>query len=303
MEHTVLFVDDEPMVLDSIRRSLHRELYTVVTATSAADALRQLSGLAPSVIVSDMRMPGIDGIGFLTEARKILPDAVYLMLSAYSDIEKIMQAINEGHVWRYIAKPWQKEELRLAVNNALEIFEFRESKKELLAVLEIKNRQLEEINVVLEEKVRERTRQLQEKNAILQMLAEDADIQAILERICRAAAVELGASPIFIEVPFLARWFSDTEVQPLQEERDLGARTAQERREVADTAARAVPLVMGNNVLGSLIVRTMPADNVPPLGESLGGFISAAAICLLQARNMQEIPDLSERIDRLVGEF
>jgi DNA-binding NtrC family response regulator len=80
MEQVVLFVDDEVKVLESIKRTLHREEYTVEIAVGPHEGLRKVVQCTPSVIVTDMRMPEIDGIGFLQEARKLRPEAVYMVL-------------------------------------------------------------------------------------------------------------------------------------------------------------------------------------------------------------------------------
>ena len=97
MNHTILIVDDEQSVLNSVFRALHGEDYKVITSNSSKDALQVLKQSNVSVIVSDMRMPGMDGIEFLGGAQKLSPDSVKMILSEYSDIEKIMELINERH--------------------------------------------------------------------------------------------------------------------------------------------------------------------------------------------------------------
>ena len=301
MAHTVLFVDDEQSVLESIRRSLHREPYTVETANGGADALEKIKTTPPSVIITDMRMPVMDGIAFLNEAQKIRPAAMYMVLSAYADIEKIMEAINERHVWRYITKPWQKEDLRLAVQTAIEMFEHREAKKELLGKLERQNTQLKDLNNILEEKVRERTQRLQEKNEILQMLVEDADMGKIMEKICKAIAGHLHTSPIFIDVPFLERIFSDGShplpagLAPLRETAIKG------KREIIDGQGAALPLLRNGVLLGTLFIANQNrAGEVMP-DDSVGGHVSVALLCLMQAWNLRQTPGLTDAIDRIVG--
>ena len=301
MDHVVLFVDDEEMVLESINRTLHREVYDVEIALGPHEGLKKIQQCLPSVIITDMRMPEMDGIGFLQEARKLRPDAVYLVLSAYSDIEKIMAAINDQHVWSYISKPWQNEELKLAINNAIEIFEHREIKKELLASLERKNLQLKELNTLLEDKVRERTLQLQEKNEILQMLVEDAPVEEVMRKVCRAIAQHFSASPVFIDVPFLSTNFCDIDEQMPLEYKQIGLDAQQKRTEVVDSSCIAIPLIKSELVLGVVLIGHPEKINVFQLTDTTGSFLTAASLCLMQAKNIRESPELTDKIDELLG--
>jgi len=128
MIHSVLFVDDEVELSSSIMLALRNAPYTVETAVYGEQALKKLMTDQISVVISDMRMLDMDGNEFLDQAQKVCPDAVYMVLSAYSDIDSVMRAVNEQHVWRYITKPWQKEDLKLDIKNAIEIFEYRKAK-------------------------------------------------------------------------------------------------------------------------------------------------------------------------------
>jgi ActR/RegA family two-component response regulator len=120
MADKILFVDDEPSVLDGYRRMLHRE-FEVDTANSGDDGLTLIRGTGPyAVVVSDMRMPGMNGAKFLAQVRQLAPDTVRILLTGYSDMDAAIDAVNEGNIFRYLTKPCQKEVLVKAINLSLD---------------------------------------------------------------------------------------------------------------------------------------------------------------------------------------
>jgi len=145
----LLLVDDEPNVLSSLRRQLTGEAYDVLTATGGAEALALLEKEEVSLILSDMRMPGMDGIAFLRQAALLRPHAVRMVLSGYAEASLILAAVNQGHVWRYITKPWKEEELRLALHNALDFYESEAARRQLVHDLEARTMVLDEANIHL----------------------------------------------------------------------------------------------------------------------------------------------------------
>lgn len=129
MQHPILFVDDNPVVLKTIEVAFAREPHPLLTATSGEAALALVKSHHPHVIVSDLRMEGMDGLTLLHKARKLDPHFVGMIFTAYMDIDCIMQAVSDDAVWRYIAKPWQdSRELIIAVKNAIELYETRIAK-------------------------------------------------------------------------------------------------------------------------------------------------------------------------------
>lgn len=128
----VLFVDDEPNILDSIRRQL-RKSFDVVTANSGIEALALLKDTGPvAVVVSDMRMPGMNGAELLARIRDQYPDTVRMILSGQADLESTIAAINDGHIFRFLTKPCQEDALRRAVSSGIEQYELVTTRKELL---------------------------------------------------------------------------------------------------------------------------------------------------------------------------
>lgn len=132
MTKKVLFVDDEPNVLQSIRRSLRKD-FDVDTAEGGAEALSKMeSNGGYAVIVSDMRMPGMNGVEFLSEAKKRAPDSVRMMLTGNADQQTAVDAVNEGDIFRFLNKPCAQDELTSALNVGLRQHELITAEKELL---------------------------------------------------------------------------------------------------------------------------------------------------------------------------
>jgi len=118
----VLCVDDEPKILSAIARNLRGSL-DLSLANSGAEALAALrSAEAPfTVLVTDMRMPEMNGVALLTQARREFPDTTRILLTGYADLASIVGSINEGEVWRFINKPWDAKELQRVIAEGVEI--------------------------------------------------------------------------------------------------------------------------------------------------------------------------------------
>ncbi|OHC65830.1 MAG: hypothetical protein A3H93_17260 [Rhodocyclales bacterium RIFCSPLOWO2_02_FULL_63_24] len=117
---SLLLVDDEALLLKSLRRELHGLGYRLLTAASGEEALGLLAQTEVQVILSDYRMPGMTGVEFLTEARRLYPDTVRMVLSGYADIEAVVDAINLGYIYKFMNKPWDSQQLREVVREAFE---------------------------------------------------------------------------------------------------------------------------------------------------------------------------------------
>ncbi|MCX5827870.1 MAG: PAS domain S-box protein [Deltaproteobacteria bacterium] len=128
----IVVVDDELQVLDSIHRVLDGELYEVLTATSAAEAFSLLDPSPAAVIIADYRMPGMNGVQFLKEVLKKWPDTIRIILSGYADIQSVVDAINEGQIYKFITKPWDNLELQITIANAVDRYEMSRKNKQLM---------------------------------------------------------------------------------------------------------------------------------------------------------------------------
>src|SRR6516164_7016055 len=116
-KHCLLIVDDEPNVCDSVHDLLRRE-FRVVKAHSAEEGYRIMQQEEVHIVMSDQRMPQISGVELLTKLKARYPQAVRMLFTGFADLESIIAAINQGHVFQFLKKPWQPEELLAAVREA-----------------------------------------------------------------------------------------------------------------------------------------------------------------------------------------
>ena len=149
--HTLLVVDDEPDVLESLRHLFHRA-YRVLTAESGMLGVDLLEPEDVHVILSDQRMPGMTGDAFLAQARQVSrADAVRMLFTGYADIQAVINAVNEGRIFRYILKPWDPVELEGVIKQAAEQYELLAERKRLIDQLQQANAQLTRANQELAE--------------------------------------------------------------------------------------------------------------------------------------------------------
>ncbi len=124
----ILFVDDESQILETLKLVFRG--WNIATTTSAKEALKLLQSETFSVIVSDQRMPEMTGVEFLKEAKKLSPKSVRILLTGYSELDNVIDAINSGEVYRFISKPWDNDKLKETVETACKIAELDSDLKE-----------------------------------------------------------------------------------------------------------------------------------------------------------------------------
>ena len=129
MKHTILCIDDEPNIVDALERIFRRK-FRVLKATTPEDALEILQKEDVTVIISDQRMPHMTGVELLNRSLETHPFAVRILLTGYADMSSVIDAINSGHVYRYITKPWDTDDLTIAVDQAVERYELMAELKE-----------------------------------------------------------------------------------------------------------------------------------------------------------------------------
>jgi DNA-binding NtrC family response regulator len=140
----VLYVDDEINNLNSFKAAFRRD-FEIFTAISAKEGRKILDSQEIGVIITDQRMPGMTGIEFLESILPVYPDTIRILLTGFSDINAVMDAINRGQVYKYLVKPWQNDELKMYIENALEIYHLRKENKDLAHKLQIAYAELEAI--------------------------------------------------------------------------------------------------------------------------------------------------------------
>jgi len=165
----LLLVDDEPGILNALRRLLRPEGYRILTADSGMAGLALLEQEPVDLVISDMRMPQMDGAAFLSQVRQRWPDAVRILLTGYADVSSTIAAINQGEIYRYIAKPWDDNEIVLTVRQALEQGRLKRENARLLALTEKQNVELRQLNEGLEALVEQRTGELRQTVSFLEL--------------------------------------------------------------------------------------------------------------------------------------
>ncbi|MGD0821673.1 MAG: response regulator [Desulfomonilia bacterium] len=164
----ILCVDDEISILKTLKRLFMDTEYEILTASSSGEGLDLLSSTQPiQVVVSDYRMPGINGVEFLQEVCRRWPHTIRIVLSGYADTASIVSAINEGQIYKFIPKPWNDDELKITIANAVERYFLRRKNIELTNKLKDTNEELRIINENLERMVDERTQELLFRNQAL----------------------------------------------------------------------------------------------------------------------------------------
>jgi len=165
---TLLCVDDEPSILSALRRLFRAKGFAVRVAEGGQAGLDMLATESVDLVISDMRMPEMDGVAFLEQVRQRWPDTMRLLLTGYADITSIMGAINRGEIYRYIAKPWDDNDIILIVRGALQQRAMEQEQRRLQALIQMQNEELKALNANLEVKVAERTSELKQTNSALQ---------------------------------------------------------------------------------------------------------------------------------------
>ncbi|MCL5062783.1 MAG: response regulator [Nitrospiraceae bacterium] len=160
----ILFVDDEENVLTAVKRVFMDAGYTILTALSGKEALKILEENDVQVIVSDYRMPDMNGIELLKVVRKQREDIIRIILSGYADLNALITAVNEGHIYKFIPKPWNDDELRITISNALDRYFLHKKNLELTSELKEKNRQLVMLNSKLKEFMEQQSAHLESKS-------------------------------------------------------------------------------------------------------------------------------------------
>ncbi len=164
---TVLCVDDEPNVLSSLQRVLHRGGLRVLTAPGGSAAIEVMERERVDVLLSDMRMPGMDGVHLLGVANERWPTTMRLLLTGHSDQADTVRAINGGKIFGYLSKPWDNDQLLATIHRAAEFGHLQREKERLQALTQWQNDELRELNGELEARVERRTAQLAEANSKL----------------------------------------------------------------------------------------------------------------------------------------
>lgn len=166
----VLFVDDEVPILNTLKRVFYKANFESIFIESGEEALKVLDNTEISVIVTDFRMPDLDGLSLLKIVKEKHPDVIRVILTAYPDLAMLLDAVNEVGIFRIILKPWRNEELKHAIQQALEHRRLMLENRRLIELTTRQNKELKEINSRLLDMVEEKTKEwLEIKEKLIQM--------------------------------------------------------------------------------------------------------------------------------------
>ena len=204
----IVAVDDEPNILSALRRCLRPLDAEFASFETPSAALSAMALREPSLIISDMRMPEMDGAEFLAQANVLYPQSLRILLTGYSDHDKGIEAVNAGGIWKHLAKPWDEHELLQTVTQALRMRTLAVERDHLEALTRRQRDELQIANQTLETRVDARTRELSEANArldhnfstLVKVISGIVDARFSAGRtrriadIARSAAAQLGVS-------------------------------------------------------------------------------------------------------------
>jgi FixJ family two-component response regulator len=166
----VMIVDDETKIISALRRLLRQEDYEIVTANTGNEALALLEAQPVSLIISDFRMPSMNGVDLLHEVCKRWPETIRIILSGYSEVKAIISAINEGAIYKFMTKPWNDEEIKLNIRRALEQHELELENKRLTDDIAAQNDRLKELNELLKVQVTDASAGLSSSQELLECM-------------------------------------------------------------------------------------------------------------------------------------
>ena len=169
---SILLVDDEPNILSALKRLLRKDSYNVFTASGGEEGLNILAENNIDLIVSDMRMPNMDGAEFLKKAKDKDDKIIRILLTGYSDMQSTVSAINDAEIFRYVSKPWNDDDFRLTIKRGLELRFLESDRLRLERLANKQNLELLSLNKTLESKVEIRTKKL---NDMMEELKSSSD--------------------------------------------------------------------------------------------------------------------------------
>ncbi|MBV7536505.1 EAL domain-containing protein [Duganella sp. sic0402] len=156
----LLLVDDEANIVSALKRLLRPDGYDIHTASSGEQGLEMLAQLPVDVIISDQRMPGLNGADFLRQARILRPDTIRIMLSGYTELQSVTDAVNEGAIYKFLTKPWNDEQLRAHLADAFHLKEIADENVRLNMEVRNANHELASANRRMEQLLHQMQRQI-----------------------------------------------------------------------------------------------------------------------------------------------
>jgi signal transduction histidine kinase len=308
-EYPVLYVDDEPENLRIFELGFRRE-FEVITAPSGEEGLRVLAERPVAVVLSDHKMPGMTGVEFLSRVRELDHKTIRMLVTAYGDVETLTGAINDGCIYRYIAKPWRPDELRISVKRAIEVFALDREREELLRELTTLNRVAQTIN---QELALEPLLGLLLECLVAELSFDGAAVLLFDDgRKALRIARSLPGGPVADRLTgfeirasdagrFLERLCTgETQVLSMEHAATYPAVVREWVTEVAADQILVVPLVAKQKVIGAIAVDNRRGGATFDAAERLmlDGFATQAAIALANAQLVEALRRSRQQVER-----
>ncbi len=303
MEHKVLFVDDEKDILELFRKSFSEEPFEILTADNEKDGLELISKNEISVVIADVRLAEMKGVGFLKKAKLEKPDVVTMVLSSCSEIKEILYAINEGHVWRYLGKPWENDALSLDIRNALEYYENKIETKKLLMKVAKQNEELLTNKKDLEVIINKRTVVIQIMNQILEMTLKYVDSRTTLRKSCKLIVKLDSLENVYIYPKFLEEYISNQGAEVASYIDVICDKALLTESTVLESTVVAHPLVNDNELIGVFIFEFRDKAGVSDANLFIEEFSNILTLIILEFKNLTESGGVLESIDRVMAEI
>ncbi|MDC0358229.1 response regulator [Oligoflexia bacterium] len=179
MDARVLLVDDEPNVLQGLKRAFRKEAYEILTASSGEEALSILEGITVQVVVSDQQMPGLSGIELLAILCEKYPETIRIMLTGQADLDTAVQAINQGQIYRFFTKPCNEIDLAFSIREALQQRELINQSKRLVGVMRMQSNYIDS----LEQEMPGLTKVNRDDSGAIVINPSQCDLEEVLEEV------------------------------------------------------------------------------------------------------------------------
>ena len=178
----VLCVDDEPNILTALKRLFRRDGHLILSANSGAQALELLTQHRVDVIITDQRMPGMTGVEMLRAVKELYPDTIRIVLSGYTELQSVTDAINEGAVYRFLTKPWDDDQLRANIEEAFRHKGLADENRRLGQQLQMANTGLARTNQQLQELL----------NSEQQRIIRDETMLGVIQEVLRQVPIPIA---------------------------------------------------------------------------------------------------------------
>ncbi|MBS1143181.1 MAG: response regulator [Proteobacteria bacterium] len=301
---TLLFVDDEPGILSALRRLFRPRGYRIFIAEGGAAGLEILEKEEIDLVISDMRMPEMDGATFLKAVRDRWPNVMRILLTGYADITSTVAAINHGEIYRYVSKPWDDNEILTIVAEAIEHQSLKRENLRLTSLTQAQNEQLKELNASLEQKVADRTAELRQALTFVEQSHNELKKAFLTSVQVFAGLVELRSGPVGSQMSGHGRRVAEH------------ARSVAQRLQLPDTEAQNVMLAGLLHDIGKLglpdELLTKPFNSLTPeqramvmkhpaIGQNILMGIERLKEAAILVRHHHECYDGTGYPDRLAG--